>query len=93
MGSRPHFRRKQHFSLDCIAFILAEVALEFCATRLNYCVLLEILAGVLENMGFALKAKLVLFMVCVAFTIKHNLFAAIFMCKMEVLMAIVSALR
>lgn len=56
MGSRPHFRRKQPFSKDCIAFILADLALEFCPTRLNYCVLLEILAGVLENMGFALKA-------------------------------------
>lgn len=44
-------------------------------------------------MGFALKVKLVLFMVCVTFTIKHNPFAAIFMCKVEVLMAIVSALR
>lgn len=56
-------------------------------------VLLEIIAGVLEEMGFALKVKLLLFMVCVTLTIKHNPSEAIFMCKMEVLMAIVSALR
>ena len=91
MGSRPHFRRKQPFAKDCMAFLLADLALEFCPTKLNYCLLLEILAGVLEIRD--LLSKLLLFMVRVALTIKHNPFAAIFMCKMKVLMAIVSALR
>lgn len=44
-------------------------------------------------MGFTLKAKLLLLMVYVTLTIKHNPSEAIFMWKMKALMAIVSALR
>lgn len=68
------------------------VALGSSPTRLKYCTLLGILTGVLENMGFALKAELLLFMGCVPLTVNITLLR-LFMGKVDLGTAIVSALR